>query len=228
MKLIDFGGEYMNIEIIKAFAAYDYIMKTEEGNQNYETALNHLNALHREINRWDGETDPLFIDGIDNNNFFIGVGADSFAAGGSGAKTGQPNFKRFIQDDVYRKKIKDLLLIRKISTNKNDDLLNEINRINIHEDLYEFEGNPRPIILVNRMMLMIFPELFTTIADVDKMRATALKLDVDVNHLDNIKDFPTIQYKIKQKVKSCLENEGLKGKLHPLAEASIAWYIINH
>ena len=132
-----------------------------------------------------------------------------------------PNFKIFIGDELTQNKIRQLFQIRN-GKPLDHTILNKIDEVGLHEHLenFKFAKGAKPRLYVNRLILMMFIEVMTTIANPTDLKKVAKLLDVKA-----IK-FPRIQFQIREKVNDILKEENIMPQTE-FEAATIAWHILN-
>lgn len=189
-----------------------------ESNKVQEKAI-YYNELINEINKDDVDIcDKDFID-----KFYIGVKANTFAAEGAGKGT-RPNYYIFMEDDNSKEIMKKYRDIRKNCKVKGE-LFKELrdNFIFLQLERHGFVKNT-PRLYVNRMMLILFPEICTTIANYGDLKKVAKLLGIDVGNEFNKAIF-NVHYQVRGKIESYLKDKGIADKLNDLEKAEIAWHI---
>jgi hypothetical protein len=81
--------------------------------------------------------------------------------------------------------------------------------------------SPRPRLYASRLELMLFPELFTTVADFPKIKEKARLLGFNPTG----KSFEEIQYLVRSSIDHFLEERNLKDTITPFQAAALAWEI---
>ena len=183
-----------------------------EDNERLQLARQTLKDFHQAIERWDATQDIDFI-----TDFLTGDGPNSIAKDGGG-RVAQPNFKKFMEDEKVRGKVKDLFMIRK--TNKVDfAIVEEIKRVGLYKFLegYKFEERNKPWLYVRRFLIMIFPEVFTTIASRTCLPKVAKELGVVAT------TYEEMQKQVKQIIVHGLKEKGVYDKLDDFQRAAVGW-----
>jgi hypothetical protein len=73
----------------------------------------------------------------------------------------------------------------------------------------------------SRLELMLFPDLFTTVADFVKIKEKARLLGFNPSG----KSFEEIQYLVRSSIDHFLEEQNLKDTITPFQAAALAWEI---
>jgi hypothetical protein len=132
-----------------------------------------LDELSQEVLNWNiNDTISIF------DKYWTATRANDISKEGT-AKIFRSEFNNiFLKDQDVQNKIQSLILLRLqepldyrlISEIANVKLIEQLNRIPIE--------NGRPLFYVHRLEIMIFPQLFTTIADRNKLDKTAKLLGI--------------------------------------------------
>lgn len=181
----------------------------------------YYNELINEINKDDVDMcDRDFI-----KMFYIGKKANTFAAEGA-AKTTTPNYYIFMEDEKTKEIMRRYMEIR-IKYQLKGELFKELreNLIFHHLEKNNF-GKKSPKLYVNRMMLILFPEICTTIANYGDLKNVAKLLGIDVGN-DFNKSLFNVHYQVRGKIESYLKDKGISDKLNDLEKAEIAWHILD-
>ncbi|MBO1511131.1 hypothetical protein [Metabacillus bambusae] len=205
----------INKLVLLAYEDLQKSIKQEKDKSNFNVVgLEHIISFHDKIERWQ-ENEPIdFI-----WDFIVGNGADCVSGQGM-AKVAQPNLRIFINDPITQKKLKQLFMIRKES-NLNHTALNKLDEVGLHEHLerFHFESGAKPILYVNRLMVLIFIDIMTTISNTTDLRKIANKLNIKA------KGFTRIQYQVKDKINDVLKELDIEPKT-VFEKATIAWHIL--
>jgi len=205
----------INKLVLLAYEDLQKSIKSEEEKSNFNVVgLKHIQLFHKMIEQWS-ENEPIdFI-----WDFIIGNGADCVSGQGM-AKVAQPNLRIFINDPVTQEKLKKLFMIRK-EVSLNHTVLNKIDEIGLHEHLesFHFESGAKPILYVNRLMVLIFIDIMTTISNTTDLKKIAKKLDIKA------KGFTRIQYQVKDKINDVLKELDIEPRT-VFEKATIAWHIL--
>lgn len=194
------------------------ISKIDKNSHFFVTAVQHIKQFHDRIKKWDRSEEIDFI-----KDFMLGEGADCVSAPGM-AVIGKNNFKQFMDDQGTREIIKKLFVLKqgqtKIEAWKIPGQIEKTGYL-AYLDRFEFERGNKPLLFCNRFLIMIFPEVFTTIADVNALEKTRKILEIaDAPNIS----FEKLQYQIRMvtdehcKYKNIEESEFYK--------AVIAWWIV--
>lgn len=205
----------INKLVLLAYEDLQKSIKSEEEKSNFNVVgLKHIQLFHKMIEQLS-ENEPIdFI-----WDFIIGNGADCVSGQGM-AKVAQPNLRIFINDPVTQEKLKKLFMIRK-EVSLNHTVLNKIDEIGLHEHLerFHFESGAKPILYVNRLMVLIFIDIMTTISNTTDLKKIAKKLDIKA------KGFTRIQHQVKDKINDVLKELDIDPRT-VFEKATIAWHIL--
>lgn len=201
--------------ILLAYNDLQESIKAEQGKSDFDKkALTNLLGLYREIEKWEPDKPVDFIwDYVD------GEGANCVSGQGM-AKTALPNFKVFLDDSITKEKIKQLFLIRK-ENSTSPSVLNKIDEVGLHDYLerFKFEKGSKPRLYVNRLLLILFIDIMTTIANPSDLKKVAEKLEIKASN------FARLQYQIRDRVNDALETLNIEPK-SKFERAAIAWHIL--
>jgi hypothetical protein len=205
--------DYFEI-IDKAYKKFLESNKVEDRTIYYNELINKINKDDVDI------CDRDFID-----NFYIGPKANTFAAEGAGKST-RLNYYIFMGDENTKEIMKKYRDTRKNCKVKGE-LFNKLrdNSIFLQLERYGFVKNT-PKLYVNRMMLILFPEICTTIANYSDLKNVAKLLGIDVGNEFNKAIF-NVHYQVRGKIQSYLKDKGIADKLNDLEKAEIAWNILD-
>lgn len=201
--------------ILNAYSELQKVIENERGETDFDLiAFKTLEEYHEAINNWEGNSSIDFI-----LDYVVGEGANNVSGQGM-AKTTLPNFKIFIDDSITQDKLKSLLNLRK-SKKMDTGLLREIDEIRLHEHLenFKFEKGKKPRLYLNRLILMTFIEMMTTIAD-----PNVLKKKGEILGVKGVKSFARQQFQIREKVNDQLQSANIIPKTK-FESATVAWHI---
>ena len=207
-------------EIIrKAVELYQKYSESDEQKIRYEKLEFELNKFKDKLKSWDINDEINFI--VD---FALSDAARIFAADGMG-KIAAPGFKTFMDMQEIRKNFKQLINY-KFNIDDNTEKCRNVFGCDIRKILetndYEFD---RPKLLTGRLLLMIFTELFTTIADEAALNDVCKKLDIAVKDRNGEVRYLSKHRQIRCKIDDYLKESNLYDGIDELGRASIAWSI---
>ena len=186
--------------------------------------IKYVSQSHKDLKDeiYNTEIESFDIDFI--NKFFIGERANHYSAEGS-AKTTRPSYYDFMEDDKTKKIIKDYIYIRR-KFNSQQELFRELKDNAIFCHLGKCNNlNKKPQLYVNRMMIILFPEVCTTVANYGDLKKVAEALGIYTGNEFN-KSIFNIHYQIRGKIESNLKENGVDiSKLHSFELGAIAWQI---
>ncbi|MDF2958583.1 MAG: hypothetical protein K0S39_318 [Paenibacillus sp.] len=192
-----------------------YMKLKEEMTDDVVTgALQILNELRSYEDQWQGENSLELID------IYASEKADFISASGL-ARIFLPDFKVFLSNDSTVKRIKQLYELEQSALSNDFSKAAKIRGIGLlsHlDDCSELFQHGRPVLYTNRMLVMIFLDLFTTIADDRKLNVVKRKLNVRQSN------FEYAQYSIREKVNKYIKEKGIDFE-NRFTQAAIAWYI---
>lgn len=186
-------------------------------NQHIEqSALQLLEELHQEILNWNNNESVSKFE-----KYWTASEANDVSKEGNAKSTRFEFNNLFLKDHDVQNKIQSLLLLRLqepldyrlISKIADVKLIDQLNRIS-------FE-NGRPLLYVHRLEIMIFPQLFTTIADRNKLDKTAKLLGIKSDKVA----FERVQYQVREKVNDFIYREGLSRESE-FVKSAIAWWLL--
>lgn len=183
--------------------------------ENERLATEILVRLHNHIQSWNGISDVS-----EFNTYWTDNDANAVSAQGL-AVTFKKDFHKFLEDRLTKEKLHQLLMLRK--SNKIDfSIINNIVDVGLIKHLENFSfDNGRPFFYVHRLEIMLFPELFTSIADRTKLDKTAKLLGIKGKGVA----FERLQYQIRDKVNDFIREEGLTEE-SDFAKRNLAWWIV--
>jgi hypothetical protein len=97
----------------------------------------------------------------------------------------------------------------------------EEHSLNTFADESPDQFKPRPRLYASRLELMLFPDLFTTVADFVKIKEKARLLGFETLG----KSFEEVQYLVRSSIDDYLEENNLKDTLTSFQAAALAWEI---
>lgn len=137
------------------------------------------------------------------NMIFISKRAEAVSSVGIG-KMNKSNFIEFLEDDKTQNKLYQLT---ELALQKNLSI-SKIKEVGLMEylDRYQFSGN-KPLAYVNRMFILLFPELNTVTIDKGKLERIGFKLGIT-----GAKKVPfhNLQLQIRERVNEFIEIERLQ------------------
>lgn len=211
-------------EIIgKAYKCYLEDLESNEQKLRYEKFEKELIKFKEKLRNWKAN------DGIDFLlDFSLSDEARIFAKDGMGRMATQ-GFKKFMDMEEVRKNLEKMIFYK---FNVEDDIQknNKIASYDIKDlldklDKTEFELD-RPKLLTGRLLLMIFTELFTTIADETELNTVCDKLGIGTK--DNSKKekrYLSKQRQIRYMIDIYLKENNLYEEVNELGRARIGWYV---
>lgn len=198
--------------------AYKIALEEQKANPERFTLANEtLNKYEQFMLNWKQGDNLKFIE-----ENVLGEKPETVAASGL-AKMAQSNFLIFIKDDKIQEKLIELILIKQQTTLDKYEKINKIMDVNLTSALerFQFRSGPKPKLLVNRLLIMMFPEIFTTIANPGSLNKTARCIGIK-----GVNSFEKKQIQIKDRTDSYLEKIGEKGKVSKFFESVIGWWIL--
>lgn len=211
-------------EIIgKAYKCYLEDLESNEQKLRYEKFEKELIKFKEKLRNWKAN------DGIDFLlDFALSDEARIFAKDGMGRMATQ-GFKKFMDMEEVRKNLEKMIFYK---FNVEDDIQknNKIASYDIKDlldklDKTEFELD-RPKLLTGRLLLMIFTELFTTIADETELNTVCDKLGIGTK--DNSKKekrYLSKHRQIRCMIDIYLKENNLYDEVNELGRARIGWYV---
>ncbi|MEK4324678.1 hypothetical protein MKX70_02175 [Paenibacillus sp. FSL R7-0312] len=196
------------------------LLKQDMSNPQYAhiepLATQTLQRLHQDIHAWDLSAEISHFDA-----YWTETEANAISAEGT-ARVFKGDFVTYLQDTNTREKVRQLLLLRK-KEGFDFRAVNKAAEIGLieHMDRFSF-ANGRPLFYLHRMEIMIFPELFTSIADRNKLESTGRELGIKVGKVA----FERLQYQIRDKVDDFIHEEGLMNETD-FVKQGIAWWVLN-
>nr|WP_154891880.1 hypothetical protein [Paenibacillus xylanexedens] len=200
----------------KAYEKLKIELSQPENQYIERSAVQLLDELSQEVLNWNiNDTISIF------DKYWTATRANDISKEGT-AKIFRSQFNNiFLKDQDVQNKIQSLILLRLqepldyrlISKIANVKLIEQLNRI-------PFE-NGRPLFYVHRLEIMIFPQLFTTIADRNKLDKTAKLLGIKSDKVA----FERVQYQIREKVNDFIHNERLSQESE-FIKSAIAWWLL--
>lgn len=176
-----------------------------------------LKEFNTYMKQWDGVTDIP-------EEFIWGSGPDAISSIGAGV-SGKANFFEFMKDQKTKEIIKKLVDLRK-NNSVNYKLIRPIHEAALLDylDKYTFFKGSRPKISVCRLLTMLFPELFTTIANENHLKATAQALEIQSY---KTLSFEHLQYLVWDKVQDILKSSKLQTS-NLFMNGAVAYWIIDN
>lgn len=202
--------------INKAYKYYLKDMKSAEQRLKYENFEKQLNVFNEKLKIWKANDDIEFI--ID---FAVSHEAAFFAADEHG-KLLQSVFKQFMDVSAVRKNFEQMIYC-KYNVEDNTKKHMDLRKCDIKEylDTNKFDFK-KASFLTGRLVLMIFTELYTTIADIDELKDVCEKLEKPFEKKDR---YLAKHRQIRYLTDAYLEENNLYNKINELGRARIAWYI---
>lgn len=195
-------------------------LKTDLSDPKYQhiepSATRFLEELQQEIRKWN---DTSSISKF--NKYWTAPEANDVSAEGI-AKMNRSNFTDvFLKDDITKNMIKLLLLLR-LKEPMDFRIIGKIADVGLIEHINNvsfLEGN-KPIFYVHRLLIMIFPDIFTSISDRGKLDKTAKELGIRSEKVA----FERVQYQLRDKVDTFIQKEGLESE-SDFVKRGIAWWV---
>jgi hypothetical protein len=159
------------------------------------------------------------------HKFFLGKKADEFSS--EGAATGiRPNYEIFMKDEKTREILKKYIGIRRKQYNGRGELFAALrdNLIFTHLERSSF-GSKKPKFHVNRMMIILFPEICTTVANFNDLKNVAGLLGIDAGNNFN-KSLFNIHYQVRSKTDNYLREKGVLDSLSEFEKAAFTWFLV--
>lgn len=197
--------------------AYKVVVKEKNNNpQLFNLANKTLDDFEQSLLNWNPGNSLKFVEDI-----LLVEGANAVSGAGKATYT-QPNLLPFIQRKSIQQKIEQLILLRQQTSLSKYEIVNEINKIGLIEALEKthFQKGSRPLLYVNRLLIMMFPDIFTTIAAPQALKKTTKTLDIRAI------TFAKKQSQIRDIIDDYLIEIGQKGKESRFFESTIGWWII--
>jgi hypothetical protein len=175
-----------------------------------------LQRLHQDIQACDIAADISQFDA-----YWTETEANAISAEGA-ARVFKGDLVTYLKDKDTREKVRQLLLLRKKEV-VDFRVVNKVAETGLieHMDRFSF-SNGRPLFYVHRIEIMIFPELFTSIADRNKLEGTGKELGIKGEKVA----FERLQYQIRDKVDDFIREEGLMNETD-FVKRGIAWWVLD-
>lgn len=215
-------------EIIKrAYEDYLKYMEPDEQKLRQKNLEIALDEFKEKLKAWKASDNVDFI--ID---FALSEVAQIFASVKIGKNVFADDFEKYIKMESVKK---DLEKIIEYKFNIDDDTkLNFsiakhdiIDSLVKDKELYKEEfRNGRPKILTGRLILMMFTELFTSIADIDALNDVCEKLEISIK--DNNKKekrYLAKHRQVRYMIDTYLRENNEYDKVNEIGRAQIAWHI---
>lgn len=203
-----------NERIKKAYEGYSNHISLEETKVKYDNLVEEINIFKEKLRIWKSSDSIDFI--VD---FALSKEASVFAADGMG-KIFTQGFKQFMSMVEVREKLEKMIYF-KFNENDNINKHNSIASYDIKDflDKNKFSFD-RPLLLTGRLLLMIFTELYTTIADEIVLNQVCERLEIKTNARYLAK-----HRQIRMMVETYLKENNLYDKMSDMGRASIAWWV---
>lgn len=203
----------------KAYELYLESMKSEEQQLNDKNLEIALNKFRERLKSWKTSDDVDFI-----INFALSDEARIFAGDGM-AKISVPGFRTFMNKGEVKKKLKEIIDC-KFNTEDYTQMNNSIAKYDIRDYLEKVElEESKPKLLTGRLLLMIFTELFTTIADENSLNNVCRKLEIPTKDRNGEIRYLSKHRQIRFKTDTYLKENNLYDGLTELGRARIGWFI---
>ncbi|AZN39539.1 hypothetical protein [Paenibacillus albus] len=197
------------------------LLKTDLSKAEFEhiepSASWFLNEIHQRIRSWDESSSISIFE-----PYWLNKNANDVSAEGV-AKMNKANFTVFVNDPTTQEKLKQLLMLRK-NADLDYRLPAKISKVGLieHLDRFNFSRGNKPVFFVHRMLIMIFPELFTSIADRVKLDESAKVLGIKSKGVA----FELVQYQLRDKVNDFIIEAGLQNESE-FVKRGIAWWVLD-
>ncbi|MEK4105554.1 hypothetical protein NST28_15850 [Paenibacillus sp. FSL R10-2791] len=197
------------------------LLKNDLSKIEYEhiepSATRFLNEIHQKISNWNESTSLSIFE-----PYWLNKNANDVSAEGV-AKMNKANFNVFVNDPTTQEKLKQLLMLRK-NAELDFRLPAKISKVELIEHLarFNFSRGNKPVFFVHRMLIMIFPELFTSIADRVKLDESAKVLGIKSKGVA----FELVQYQVRDKVNDFIIEERLQNESE-FVKRGIAWWVLD-
>jgi hypothetical protein len=207
-----------NKEVIReAYNVYIEKIKNPSVKATEDKAVQTITSLRERILSLDNFDDISFI-----HDYTFGSGPDAFAAPMSIDLPGiRDNLTQLLNKKGGKRKLRALFSL--INEEKSRELLEKIEENSLYDfvDRSPDEFSPRPRLYSCRLELMLFPDLFTTVAYFPTIRSIAEKLGVYSSGMS----FEEMQYSVRSCIDQFLEENNLRDTLTPFQVAALAWEI---
>lgn len=210
-----------NNVIKKAYELYLKDLGTNERIKELNELDTTLEQFHKKLRGWKATDSVDFI--VD---FALSREASIFASAGLGVMATE-DFKEFMNMKNVKEKLQNLIhckfnsettIIMQNEIRKND--LKKYLDSGIKEDNISVDRRPRQ--LVGRLLLMMFPEIYTTIADETTLNDVYTKI---TNESSKGKDYLSKQRKVRFEVDKFLEENNLTNEVNNMTKTGLAWWI---
>lgn len=197
-----------------AYHRWKKAMESKEGQFKHKTRKEIIAKLDKKMRCFDINND---LD--DLSEIALSSEANQFARKGQ-AKDKPEDFKKFLAIEEVKNMVEGLIQC-KCSKKNNIDMHNSVIRYNIRKYIEENEfPYTRPKHITSRLVLMMFPELYTIIASKDILDDTCQKVGIDGG-------FMSKQRQLRCKIDKFVESEELTEEVDELGRATMAWFILN-
>jgi hypothetical protein len=160
------------------------------------------NELYKEIDSFLSGSNEIHKIVVYLNGIFISDRAEAVSAVGQG-RMNRGNYIEFLRDDKTQNKLYQLT---ELAVQKNASL-SKIKEIGLLEylDRYSFNGN-KPLAYVNRMFILLFPELNTVTIDKGKLERIGRRLGITARNIP----CHNLQLQIRELVNEFIDMEHLQ------------------
>ena len=210
-----------NLDLTQLFNKALELLKTDLTKDDFKhiepSATRFLYEIHQRISSWDESSSISIFEPYWLNNNANDVSAEGIA------KMNKANFADFINDPTTQEKLRQLLMLRK-NANLDYKLPAKISKIGLieHLDRFNFSRGNKPVFFVHRMLIIIFAELFTSIADRVKLDESAKVLGIKSKGVA----FELVQYQVRDKVNDFIIEAGLQNESE-FVKRGIAWWVLD-
>lgn len=194
----------------------------ENPDPDFENKTNTLlKNLHARIDAWEPGQSVDFIE-----DFLVGEEVNRFAAAiAIEPRLIVPNLLNFIQRDDTKEILAKLFLIRKQNYQlMSYALAGTIRQIGLLDHLSKKGQSPKPTMYTQRLELLLFPELFTAIADSHYLKQVGEELNIPNARS---RPFESLQFYIREKINKYLEANQLTENESTFFKAAIAWHVLD-
>lgn len=180
-----------------------------------------LKNLHARIDAWEPGHSVDFIE-----DFLVGDEVNRFAAAiAIEPRPIVPNLLNFIQRKDTQEILAKLFLVRKQNYQvMSFALAGTIRKIGLLDHLSAIGQSPKPTMYTQRLELLLFPELFTAIADSHYLKQVAEELNIPNA---KSKPFESLQFYVREQINKYLEEHRLTEKESTFFKAAIAWHVLD-
>ena len=204
-------------EVIKeALNRYSDYISIKRNKIKIDSFMEKLEEFNDNLIRYKSEEDIE-----DIIQFGVSADANSFTSAGMGM-IAKPGYYEYLnRKDVREKLIKMIKAKNEVDDNKKYekllqcDIRQYLNKVTLN--------NNKPKLLVGRLVLMMFPELFTAVPYENKLNTICTKLQIPYN--DNM-TYLAKQRRVRELTDSYLRENNLYDIVTDNAKVSLAWWIL--